>query len=144
MREIVSAGVVIYRVINNSIEYLLLHHIVGHWDFAKGKLEIGETKEQAALRELHEEAGLRTSLKEGFHNAIEYSFIDRDGELTKKTVHFFIGRVEDEQVTLSHEHKDYVWLPYKAAYAKMTFDTARNVLQNADKFIKVHDDTQWS
>lgn len=136
MRELLSAGVVIYRMKNEDIQYLLLHHIAGHWDFAKGKIEEGETKEQAALRELHEEAGLRTELEAGFMDSISYSFTDRSGERTKKTVYFFLGRVHDEQVVLSHEHKNFTWLFYEDAYTKMTFDTARRVLQKAHEFIK--------
>jgi len=139
MRELISAGVVIYRMNKNSIEYLLLHHIAGHWDFAKGKIEAGETKEQAALRELHEEAGLKTELEPGFIESISYSFVDRSGERTKKTVYFFIGQVNDEQVILSPEHKNFVWLPYDKAYKKMTFDTARQVLKKAHDFIKSHE-----
>jgi|SRR5271156_4773214 len=143
MREIVSAGVVIYHIRNNAIEYLLLHHIAGHWDFAKGKIEPGETKEQAALRELHEEAGIRTSLEPGFQDSLEYSFVDRSGERNKKTVYFFLGRADDKKVVLSPEHKQYVWLPYDKAYTKMTFDTARGVLQKAHEFIKAHD-ARWA
>lgn len=143
MREIISAGVVIYRVNNNVIEYLLLHHIAGHWDFAKGKVEAGETNEQAALRELHEEAGLKTSLEKGFQDSVEYKFMERDGQMTKKTVFFFLGRVAQEQVILSHEHKAYTWLPYKEAHAKMTFDTARRVLEKAHEFVRTHD-SQWA
>ena len=136
MRELISAGVVIYRLNQGVIEYLLLHHIVGHWDFAKGKIEAGETKEQAALRELHEEAGLETELEPGFIHSISYSFTDRNEEKTNKTVYFFVGRVNNEQVVISPEHKDYIWLPYNKAYSKMTFDTARQVLQKAHEFIK--------
>lgn len=139
MREVSSAGVVIYRIKDGVIEYLLLHHIVGHWDFAKGKIEPGETKEQAALRELHEEAGLRTELIPGFIDSISYNFTDRSGEPIKKTVYFFLGRVDaDEQVVLSHEHKNFIWLSYDKASSKMTFDSARRVLQKAHEFINQH------
>lgn len=139
MRELISAGVVIYRVNNNLIEYLLLHHIVGHWDFAKGKIEAGETKEEAALRELFEETGLHTELDPEFIHSIAYNFVDRGGGSIRKTVYFFLGRVNNEQqVMLSHEHKDFVWLPYDKAYSKMTFDTARQVLEKADESIKLH------
>lgn len=139
MHEIISAGVIIYRVHNNTIEYLLLHHIAGHWDFAKGKMEANESKEETALRELHEEAGLRTTLQEGFSDSMTYTFRNREGVLTKKSVFYFLGRVNDEQVVLSHEHKDYVWLAYKDAYTKLTYDNARAVLEKAHAFIKKHD-----
>lgn len=140
MLEIVSAGVIIYRIKNNIIEYLLLHHIAGHWDFAKGKIESGETIQEAALRELDEETGLRTTLEEGFEKSIEYSFIDRSGESTRKTVHYFIGRVGEETIRLSREHKRYLWLPYHEAYAKITYNTAKSVLEKSHAFIKHHDE----
>ena len=40
------------------IQYLLLKHRAGHWNFPKGLIEKGEKLEQAALREVKEEAGL--------------------------------------------------------------------------------------
>jgi 8-oxo-dGTP diphosphatase len=43
---------------------VLVVHRPGHedWSFPKGKLESGETWETAALREVHEETGLRCTL----------------------------------------------------------------------------------
>ena len=58
MEQVHSAGVVIYRMRDNKREYLLLHNAKGHWDFPKGKIEAGEDKKTAALRELQEEAGI--------------------------------------------------------------------------------------
>ena len=75
MREIISAGVIVYRIKNDEIEYLLLHHIVGHWDFAKGKVEPGETIEQAALRELHEETGLVKAWRDKFSDFVLVAFV---------------------------------------------------------------------
>ena len=46
--------------------WVLLVHRPGHddWSFPKGKLEAGETWEEAALREVQEETGLRCELGE--------------------------------------------------------------------------------
>ena len=51
-----SCGVVI---VNDSAE-LLLCHVTGqdHWDLPKGGMNLGETPQQAALRETREETGL--------------------------------------------------------------------------------------
>lgn len=52
-----SCGIV---VVNDDAE-LLLCHVTGHdhWDLPKGGLHAGETPLQGALRETHEETGLR-------------------------------------------------------------------------------------
>ena len=58
MIEQQSAGIITFIQTDHEILYLVLHYLSGHWDFAKGKLELGETLVQAAQRELFEETGL--------------------------------------------------------------------------------------
>jgi bis(5'-nucleosidyl)-tetraphosphatase len=139
MKKQVSAGIVVYYKPSETVEYLLLHYIPGHWDFPKGKLEAGETKIQAAMRELEEETGLtEISIHEGFEQALTYYFKDRFGNDIEKTVHFFVGQVPNREklITLSKEHQGYVWLPFDAALAQLTFGNAKEVLKKADAFIK--------
>lgn len=138
MRTELSAGVIIYRINNNNLEYLLLHHTEGHWDFPKGKLEANETVEQAAVRELREEAGIDADLIAGFQHVISYQFTDKNGELVKKQVVFFLGQVEDAMVVISHEHQDFLWLSYDEAYQKVTYDSAREVFELAHKEVLHH------
>ena len=40
-----------------SGKYLLVKGTVGKWSFPKGRIEIGETPEQCAIREIYEETG---------------------------------------------------------------------------------------
>ena len=54
-----SAGAVIFRNEPGKKLYLLLHYESGHWDFAKGHVEKGETIEQTIGRECEEETGIR-------------------------------------------------------------------------------------
>ena len=137
MKQYHSAGVILYRIKNNKTEYLLLQYGAGHWDFAKGKIEVGETKRQAALRELAEEAGLKAKLDETFLASFDYFYTDYDGQKAHKIVDFFLGEVEGgDEVTLSHEHIDFEWLPYDAALERLTFDNARKVLEKAKQFLK--------
>ncbi len=49
-----AAGGLVY---NNEGRWLLIHRR-GHWDLPKGKIDSGETKEEAAVREVAEECGI--------------------------------------------------------------------------------------
>ncbi len=133
MKQVYSAGIIVYRIENNAPEYLLLRYGAGHWDFAKGKIEEGETKEQAALRELHEEAGISADIESGFEENLSFIFYDYDKQLAQKTVYFFVGLALSTDVTLSHEHTDYAWLPYKEALEQLTYENAKKVLKKAHK-----------
>src|SRR5579863_5026828 len=127
MKHLFSAGIIVYRIENEQIEYLLLQYEAGHWDFAKGKIEKGETKEEAALRELHEEASLSADIEPNFEETFSYIFHDYDKQLAQKTVYFFVGKATHHKVVLSHEHIDYKWLPYKDALEQLTYDNAKEV-----------------
>lgn len=136
MKHVVSAGVIVYRMYHNQPCYLLLQYNAKHWDFAKGKIEKGETHKEAALRELHEEAGITTQLDEHFAPLhFSYIFHDYDGTLAQKTVYFFVGETTDEKITLSHEHIDYTWLPYEQAHKQLTYDNAKKVLEDAHNYL---------
>ena len=135
MKQIFSAGLVLFRVMNGERLYLLLHYPHGHWDLPKGKIEEGESKQEAALRELEEETGLEAEIIDGFEEQISYVF-RQDDELIEKTVYFLIGKTESDQITLSDEHINFAWLPYNQAEGQLTFANAKEVLKKADLFIK--------
>ncbi len=136
MQRLFSAGIIIFYERAGKREYLLLHYAAGHWDLPKGKIEKGETKEQAALRELEEETGLAARILPGFEQTFGYWFKGyQEGELTHKTVYFFIGRTNKKKVALSHEHIGYTWLPYKQALKQLTYKNARETLQKAERFL---------
>ena len=134
-----SAGIITYKTDNDHIEYLLLHYGAGHWDFPKGHIEVGETQQEAAHRELKEETGLTAQLDDNFLESFSYMF--RSGphkELVQKTVYFFIGKANPGSVHLSDEHTDYQWLEYKQAVEQLTYDNAKNLLKKAHKHLLAH------
>lgn len=126
-----SAGVVLFKE-NGAREYLILHYPSGHFDLPKGHIEGAESEKETARRELKEETGIsEVELIDGYREMIDYEFYHA-GHLIHKDVVFFLGKTEQEEVTISHEHQDFVWLPYSDAHAKLTFVNARQLLEKAE------------
>ena len=126
-----SAGIVVV----NDGKFLLLLYDAGHWDFPKGHIEKDESSEQAALRELKEETGISDAeILPGFAESIHY-FFKKEGRLVSKDVVFFAARTKTSDVKLSFEHKDFIWLPFNGALAKLTYKNAKEVLRKVEVFL---------
>lgn len=129
-----SAGAVVFYIADMSSispEYLLLHYEAGHWDFPKGAIEQGESELDTVKREVWEETGIsHIEIIQDFRKEIQY-FYRKEGELVRKTVIFYLARSNTKEVRLSYEHKGYLWLDFPRAMRKLTFRTARNVLEAA-------------
>ena len=84
-REVRAAGGVPYRRNGDDLEVLLVHRPkYRDWTFPKGKVKDGETDEQAARREVEEEAGLEVELGPEL-TSTTYT----DSRLRKKTVRYW-------------------------------------------------------
>ena len=58
-----AAGGLVWRLVPSGGEVVLVHRpAYDDWAFPKGKVKTGETDEEAALREVEEETGLRCRL----------------------------------------------------------------------------------
>lgn len=131
-----SCGVVLFYAGNkDSLEVLLLHYPEGHWEFPKGHVEEGEDELQTALRELEEETGVNeVEVVDGFKEKMHY-FFTKKGEKISKEVEFFMGVVKHKNITLSYEHQNFIWMPYKDALERVTFDNAKEILKKAKQFL---------
>ena len=146
-----STGAIIYRMENEIPLYLLLHYTPsdegkrGQWGFAKGHVEIGETEEQTAKREIFEETGIE-DLKfiPGFKRLEKYFFkksYGLEGEARKKApwvfklVVFFLTETKTKDVKISDEHIGFAWLPIAEAVKKTTFKNSKMLLLDANDFV---------
>ena len=130
-----SAGAVLLCNTSGKNEFLLLNYPQGHWDFVKGKMEVGETPHETVKREMGEETGISNfKLIKGFEEYVEYDFRFKNEVIHKKVI-FFLAKTDVRKISLSHEHNDYLWLGYSDALKKITFRNAKNVLSKANKFL---------
>jgi 8-oxo-dGTP diphosphatase len=96
------------------------------WSLPKGKLDEGESFEEAALREVWEETGLRVSLGEELPS-VEYSVRDRP-----KRVRYWLMSVESDPGFSPNDEVDSLrWLSPADAVALLTYDRDKGVVEAA-------------
>ena len=114
-----AAGGVVVRDGGAGTEVCVVHRPrYDDWTFPKGKLDPGETFEDAALREVEEETGLRCSLEAELPST-EY----RDSKDRPKIVRYWQMEVdEDPGFTPNDEVDELRWLPMAEARELLTYD----------------------
>ncbi len=136
MKKERSAGIVLFLEKPEGNRFLLLNYPTGHWDFIKGKIELGETEHQTAVRETKEETGISDlEFIDEFKENINYNF-QYEGELIYKEVVFFLAKTKTETVMVSHEHLGYTWLDYKNAIEKTTYQNAKDIISKANDLLQ--------
>jgi 8-oxo-dGTP pyrophosphatase MutT (NUDIX family) len=134
-----SAGGVAYRRYGDRIEVALI--AVGEklrWQLPKGLVDKGESPEEAARREVREEAGIETELVEPL-DRIEYWYYGTErGARVRyhKFVHFYLlsytrGDVQDHDAEVA----DARWLDIIKAKELLAFASERRVLERAEQVL---------
>ena len=117
------AGGVVYRLAGERREFLLVRarKPVGAWVFPKGHIEAGESPEDAAVREVMEEAGIRATI------------VAPLGRLPTDTgsAEMFLMRSENSGILPAERER--IWLEFKQALAAMTFEESRQLLRSANR-----------
>ena len=127
-----SCGAIVFN--ENTEKVLLVKMHNGNWGFPKGHIENNETKEETAIREVHEETNVKIKIIPDFEREIKYV----PNENTIKKVVLFAGITQDENVQIdTHEIEDFQWCTYEEALKLVTYKLQKDVLENAKKvFIK--------
>jgi 8-oxo-dGTP diphosphatase len=97
------------------------------WSLPKGQLEAGETHEQAALREVHEETGLHCVLGAELSSQ---EYMDRRGR--PKTVRWWaMAVIADDGLKPSHEVDALSWVGVEEAERMLDFEHDRELVREA-------------
>ncbi len=113
-----AGGVVIRPVASGRFEVACIYRESrGDWTFPKGKLDEGETFEQAALREVLEETGMRCDI---IRFAGTTNYTHRKGK--PKIVAYYLMSVGTGEFRPNDEVDELVWLPLERVREHLTWD----------------------
>ena len=123
-----AGGVVWKRRDDGELEVVLVHRAAyDDWTLPKGKVDPGETDEQAAVREVEEEAGVICRLGPELPST---RYHDRNNR--PKVVRYWAMTVKGGEVVGRHEVDDARWVPLDEARRLLSYDRAREVLDDLE------------
>ena len=133
-RREVSAGGVVYRRDGDDLEVLLAARRTRRgdlaWGLAKGGIELDESIEDAAVREVREETGIDAEIEESLGET-RYFYVWDDVRV-RKVVHFFLMRaVGGDTNDHDDEMEDVRWFPLERALKRAAYKGEREVLARA-------------
>jgi len=102
------------------------------WQLPKGHIEVGETPEQAAVREIREETGVTGRIIAPLPG-VEYWYVERGQARIHKTVDYFLldylhGTTEDFDAS---EVSGASWFSWDEGISRLSFDNERQVVSVA-------------
>lgn len=130
--EIIAAGGVIIEESDGKRRALLVHRPrYDDWSFPKGKLDAGETIEEAAVREVEEETGLKCRIETKLA-VIRYRTRGK-GERRPKAVHYFsMERVGGGNFEPGDEVDRAEWFDFDEAIRTLSYSQDREMLALID------------
>lgn len=132
--EETSAGGLVLRTAGGSTKAALIARHDRHgrliWSLPKGHIEAGESAEDAAIREVHEETGIvgRVIAPLG---TIDFWFMVEDTRIHKTVHHFILEAVSGELSDTDVEVVEVAWVPIDEVKGRLKYRDERRLMAKA-------------
>ncbi len=135
----ISAGGVAYRKSGTQLEVALISvGDDGRWQLPKGLVNEGESTEDAAVREVREEAGIDTEVVERL-DKVEYWYFWKENDQRvryHKYVYLYLLRYKSGDVRdHDNEVNEARWVSIDAAIKMMAFDSEKKIVEKARELL---------
>ena len=115
---VLAAGGVVWRRLDSALEVVLVHRPrYDDWTFPKGKLDAGETDEEAAKREVMEEASLVVNLGPELPST---TYLDKSGK-HKRVRYWAMTPADGTEPTGANEVDEARWVNVDEARSLLTY-----------------------
>jgi mutator protein MutT len=126
-----SAGGLIFNE-NDEVAIIARHSRSGHleWCLPKGHIEKGETPEETAVREVHEETGILGRIT-GSIATIDYWFTGDTTRVHKLVHHYVLEKVSGElsvEGDPDHEAEDAAWVKFDELNNVLSYPNERRIV----------------
>ena len=98
------------------------------WSLPKGHLEAGETPEDAAVREVFEETGIRGSILASL-GTIDFWFMADDRRIHKTVHHYLLDAQDDVLSDADAEVAQVAWVPLDEVAARLRYADERRLVE---------------
>jgi 8-oxo-dGTP diphosphatase len=129
-KQVLAAGAVLWRPHEDSGQprIAVIHRPrYDDWSLPKGKLDAGESFEEAALREVREETGLECELGRELEPV---SYVDQKGR--PKIVRYWLMEVTAGEFEANEEVDEMRWLPPAQAAGLLTYPHDRELVEGVE------------
>ena len=105
------------------------------YQFSKGRIEKGETAEEAARREVGEETGIRVNVL-GKVETLKFVYVFKGEKIFKIITYFLMAYVSGEPTPQKGEIEKVMWLPKDEAEKILTISSGKGLLRKAKKMLE--------
>lgn len=134
-------------VVINSNNKVLLIFRRGSWDLPKGKIDPGETKEAAAVREVQEETGLQHLKLGNFLTETYHTYKEAKTRILKRTYWYLMSTSETMLIPQTEEDiEQAVWITLASFLKEETqiYGNIRDVLEKVEAHFGKEGAIDWS
>lgn len=128
-----SCGAIVFKREKGENKYLILFQKNSHsFSFPKGHMEMGESEEETAIREVREETGYDLCLMDGFREEIKYKI----SEIKEKMLVLFLSEVFTSPTLQKSEIESFQWVN-KEELKSMLGKPYFSFIEKAERIIEV-------